>query len=226
MSYEIAIPRILFLTPFNFLAPEHDNEFDALVQSQLGPAEGVSVVASHVGRFEADDQSYEAVQSDTILGSIQQAQADGYDAVIIACYYDPALEIARETASIPVIGPLQLTTALALQYGPKFAVITDVEEAEPVIGALIERYGLGHANTGVTSIGLDGDAILTDTRAAAEKVDLLVREVAAKGEAQSVVIGCTIVSAAYEQHRDDFSDYGVRVLNSNQLTLQGAVILS
>jgi allantoin racemase len=115
---------------------------------------------------------------------------------------------------------------MTTQFGPKFAVITDVVEAEPVIQQLVERYGHGAASVGVKAIGWDGDAILDDTLGAARVVDAMVADLAARGEVQSVVIACTIVSAAYESHRDEFPDRGIVVLNSNLVTTKGAAALA
>lgn len=226
MTSSTVKPRVLFLTPFNFADPANDEAFDRLVEAQLGALEDVTVVADHVTRIEADDEGYDAAQTSAILESLQRAESEGYDAFIIACHYDPALGETRAAASLPVIGPLQLTSGLAEQYGDRFAVVTDVSEAEPYIGGLIDGYGRGGSCAWVRAIGLDGDEILADTRAAADRVDALVREAAAAGDIDVVLIGCTIVSAAYEAHRSEFADHGVRVLNSNLLTVRGAAMLA
>jgi allantoin racemase len=216
-------PRVLFLTPFHFERPEHDDEFDAVLESLLT---GRGDQAEHVTHFESGDTDYEKAQTQAILEAVERANAENYDSIVIACHYDPALLQAREASQIPVVGPLQLTTSVTTQFGPKFAVITDIAEAEPVIQGLIGDYGHGAGCVGVTSIGWDGDAILDDTRGAAEAVDRIVAELAAAGTVQSVVIGCTIVSAAYETHRHLFPDRGVLVLNSNLMTLKGAAALA
>ncbi|MFC5337087.1 aspartate/glutamate racemase family protein [Leucobacter denitrificans] len=218
--------RVLFLTPFNFNDERFDDEFDALVQKQFESLPGVEVVADHVNRFDADDDSYESVQEQIVVDAVKNADADGFDSVVIACYYDPAVPAARSAAPVPVIGPLQLVAGMATQYGPKFHLITDIDEAVEPTEQLLTSYGFSNASTGVTALGIDGDTILSDTRAAAERADRIIQEVAEAGEAQSVIIGCTIVSAAYEKHRDEFPDHGVLVLNSNKLALEGAAILS
>jgi Asp/Glu/hydantoin racemase/quercetin dioxygenase-like cupin family protein len=221
-------PRVLFLTPFHFEKPEHDDEFDAVLTSLLtGRGEHV-VSAQHVERFESesDDVDYDTAQTEAILKAVEQANAEKYDAIVIACHYDPALGEARAASRIPVVGPLQLTTGITTQFGPKFAVITDIPEAVEVIGGLIDGYGRGADCVGVAAIGWDGDAILEDPRGAAEAVDRIVADLAAAGVAQSVVIGCTIVSSAYERYRQQFPDHGVVVLNSNLVALKGAAALA
>ncbi|MEV0225715.1 aspartate/glutamate racemase family protein [Streptomyces sp. NPDC050704] len=220
------VPRVLFLTPFHFEKPENDDKFDAVLTSLLAGRVEHTVSAQHVERFESEDVDYDTAQSEAILTAVEQANADHYDAIVIACHYDPALAEAREASRIPVVGPLQLTTGVTTQFGPKFAVITDIPEAVEVIGGLIDGYGRGADCVGVTAIGWDGDAILEDPRGAAEAVDRIVADLAAAGEAQSVVIACTIVSSAYERYRQQFPDRGVVVLNSNLVALKGAAALA
>lgn len=217
-------PRVLFLTPFNFEDPAFDDEFDSVLDALLSE-KTVSLVAEHVPPFEPTP-TYEDAQARAVVKAVLDANNADFDAVVIACHYDPALEQARAVSHIPVVGPLQLTSSLTQQFGPKFAVITDVVEAESVIHGLIDGYGHGEACTGVTAIGWDGDAILKDTRGAAEAVDRIVATIAESGEAQSIVIGCTIVSAAYETHRDSLPDHGVVVLNSNRISLGAAATLA
>ncbi|MDX3640501.1 aspartate/glutamate racemase family protein [Streptomyces sp. MB09-02B] len=220
-------PRVLFLTPFHFDKPEHDDEFDAVLASMFDGQGDQSVTARHVERFESGGGDYDTTQTQAVLTAVERANAEGtFDAIVIACHYDPAVREAREASRIPVVGPLQLTTALATQFGPKFAVVTDLPEAVPVIRGLIDDYGRGTECAGVTAIGWEGDAILEDPRGAAEAVDRIVADLAAAGEAQSVVIGCTIVSAAYERYRHEFPDRGVVVLNSNLVTVKGAAALA
>ncbi|MGO1543227.1 MAG: aspartate/glutamate racemase family protein [Gulosibacter sp.] len=218
--------RVLFLTPFNFAQERNDHAFDDIIRRQFTGLDGIDVIADHVTRFEADDESYESVQEELVVEATKKAEADGYDSVVVACFYDPAVPAAREAATIPVIAPMQLLGGLAAQLGPKFHVITDIDEAVQPTEDLIAGYGLAGFSTGVTAIRRDGDAILADTRAAAVLADKIIQGVAENGEAQSVIIGCTIVSAAYELHRDEFPDHGVNVLNSNKLSLKGASILS
>jgi Asp/Glu/hydantoin racemase/quercetin dioxygenase-like cupin family protein len=218
-------PRVLFLTPFHFGSSEHDAAFDQLAEQLLDGQKDFTVVARHLGAFEGSDDTYDADQEKAILSAVREAHAEKFDAIVIACHYDPAVAAARQISTVPVVAPLQVTTGLAAQHGPRFAVITDVAEAEPVISGLVEQYGHRDICDSVTAIGWDGDAILDDTKGAAAAVDTLVEKLAAAGHVQSVVIGCTIVSAAYELHRSDFPDRGLAVINSNLATVRGASAL-
>jgi Asp/Glu/hydantoin racemase len=220
-------PTVLFLTPFHFGTPELGERFDEIVETSLNrPSSPVQVLARHVDAFDDAPDGYEAAQTAAVVGAVRAARGTGLDALVVACHYDPAVGEARAAADVPVVAPLQLTAGLAGQFGGRFAVITDVGEAEDVIAGLLDGYGLGEQCVSVQAIGMDGDAILNDTAAAARAVDRLVVELAQRGDVNSVVIGCTIVSAAYEFHRSTFHDHGVVVLDSNAITVQAAGALA
>jgi allantoin racemase len=217
--------RVLFLTPFNFQSPEIDCAFDALAQRQFERAGISNVTADHVERFDFTDDNYEQVQEDAINNGIARAEREGFDVIVNACFYDPALANARQAANVPVVGALQLCAGLTTQFGPKFAAITDIAEAETVIAELIAGYGYAENCTGVTALNIEGDDIVADTKATAEAVNRMVKELAESGEVQSVLIACTIVSAAYEEHRDEFVDPGIPVINSNLSMVRNAQVL-
>jgi len=218
-------PNILFLTPFHFGSPEKCDTFDSMVTPHLsGP--DVTTTAEHVDHFDPTETGYDSRQSDAVIAAVERANDRDIDAIVVACHYDPAVPAARAAANVPVIAPLQLVAGLARQFGPSFAVITDIEEAEDVIGALVQSYGHGEACVDVRSIGWEGDQILDDTAGAARVVDSIVADLVAQHDIQSVVIGCTIVSMAYERHRADFPDRGVTILDSNLLSVRAAAALA
>lgn len=219
-------PKVLYLTPFNFESPHHDSEFDSLVQKQFENLPNVEIVADHVERFEWTEENYESQQEKALLSAIKNAENQRFDVVINACFYDPSLDAVRSQSTLPVVGPLQLCVSLASQYGKKFHALTDIQEAENVIFDLISGYCAGDECLGVSAINIDGDTILQDTFAAAKVVDEHIQKIAAEGKADSVVIACTIVSAAYEEHRSSFPDRGIPVMNSNLTAILNASLLA
>jgi allantoin racemase len=218
-------PRVLFLTPFHFGSPEKSVLFDELLGSHLSGRD-VTTIARHVPEFDGPESDYESLQRDAIVQAVAPANAVDIDAIVVGCHYDPAVSEARAAAIVPVIAPLELVAGLARQLGPTFAVITDVEEAEGIIGGLLSTYGQDDACVSVRSIGWDGDRILEDTLGAARAVDAIVADLLVGCEVSAIVIGCTIVSAAYERHRHALPDRGVVVLDSNGLAVRVAAALS
>ena len=53
-----------------------------------------------------------------------QAETDGFDAVIMGCYFDPILRDVRQAVNIPVVGPAESSMLLATMMGAKFGIVT------------------------------------------------------------------------------------------------------
>src|SRR4030042_2165967 len=65
------------------------------------------------------------------LELVARANAEGYDAILIACYSDPALDAAREISSILVLGIEEAALHIASMLGHKFSVITSLPRRIP-----------------------------------------------------------------------------------------------
>jgi len=59
-----------------------------------------------------------------ILKNIMKAQKEGFDGVVISCFFDPSLRASRQQLNIPVVGMAEASMHLASMMGLKFAIIT------------------------------------------------------------------------------------------------------
>jgi allantoin racemase len=89
------------------------------------------------------ESNYEtALASEGVLDWVIQANKESYDAIILACYGDPALEASREISDIPVYGIGETSMHFASMLGRKFSVITDLEREIPWVERDVRRFGL------------------------------------------------------------------------------------
>jgi len=63
-----------------------------------------------------------------ILEKVKTAEESGFDAIIIYCGGDPALDAAREIVNIPVIGPGVVSVCIASMLSRKFSIIGGRED--------------------------------------------------------------------------------------------------
>jgi allantoin racemase len=71
-----------------------------------------------------------------------EAERQGYDAVVLGCFYDPALREARSLVEIPVLGMAETAMLVACAVGRKFAIVS-LSAAEATAAAeLVCSYGL------------------------------------------------------------------------------------
>ncbi|MFA4646678.1 aspartate/glutamate racemase family protein [Pyrococcus kukulkanii] len=73
---------------------------------------------------ESIEQYYDIAWSELeTLKEAEKAEEEGYDAVIIYCFSDPALFAAREKLTIPVVGLRESALHIASMLGRKFSIV-------------------------------------------------------------------------------------------------------
>ena len=70
-----------------------------------------------------------------------KAEKQGYDAVAISCFIDPALEQARALVDIPVVGALETALLVASTVGRSFGLIALDAHMAQTLRQLVARYG-------------------------------------------------------------------------------------
>jgi allantoin racemase len=188
--------RICFLNPFG------TDSYDELIDATLRPAlHGATEVEirhlSHAPR-NIDYYAPKHLAETEIMMAAVEAERDGFDAFVIGCCYDPALTQCRELVNIPVVGPLEASVLLSRLFGHSFAVVTDHRKAVPELRDRVRLYGLENNCRAVDAIDWFVTDMVLDPKAVAEDTYVKVQEVMSATGAETVVIGCTIVSACYE----------------------------
>ena len=69
-------------------------------------------------------------------------KAEGFDAIIIACFDDTGLYAARKRTRVPVVGIGEAAYHYAMLVAERFSVVTTLSVSIPVIQENIMRYGL------------------------------------------------------------------------------------
>jgi allantoin racemase len=80
-----------------------------------------------------------------IIEKVLEAEKEGYDAVVVGCFSDPAVPEARGLVNMPVVGLCEPTLLFACLLGHKFGVVT-LNEPRAILEMelMIRMYGLEH----------------------------------------------------------------------------------
>ena len=212
--------RICFLNPFG------TDSYDELIDSTLRPAlhGSTEIEIRHLSHAPANIDYYapkHLVETEIMTAAIE-AERDGFDAFVIGCCYDPALTQCRELVSIPVIGPLEASVSLSRLFGHSFAVVTDHRKAVPELRDRIRLYGLESNCRAVDAIDWYVTDMVLDPIAVAKDTYIKVQDVMRTTGAETVIIGCTIVSACYELAalRGDTEMASLSVVNPNVMAVK------
>jgi len=125
-----------------------------------------------------------------LLKLVQEAEADGADAVVIACFSDPGLEAAKELASIPVVGIGEAGIHAAAMLGARFTVITPVRRriATRIHQAL--HHVSRHSLASVRSLDLSVAQSDADPEGTIKTLLEVVGRAVERDGAEVVVLGC------------------------------------
>jgi allantoin racemase len=147
--------------------------------------------------IEAQPYSYLHTLADSeILYMIMQAERDGFDGAVIACYHDPSLLAARQAVDIPVAGFGESSMLLACAMGRKFGLYCPSPLGVPDFEDRVAQYGLKERCVGVVPGYLSGaeqEGALVDAHAVIEEFTAVGRQLIARG-AEVLIPGCGLIA--------------------------------
>jgi allantoin racemase len=147
--------------------------------------------------IEAQPYSYlHALADSEILYMIIQAERDGFDGVVIACYHDPSLFAARQAVDIPVVGFGESSMLLALTMGRKFGLFCPSPLGVPDFEDRVAQYGMADRCVGVVPGYLSGaeqEGGMADAHAVIEEFTAAARRLIARG-AEVLIPGCGLIA--------------------------------
>ena len=146
-----------------------------------------------------------------VLKLAQEAQNEGFDAVILDCFTDVALAECRELLQIPVIGPCQAACLLAMQLGGDFSIVCILENLERSIRENLARYGIPNALASIPMLDIPiSDFHLNQETLINRIVDLGYRAVK-EHQAKALVLGCTGLFTVTEPVSVALKEKGIEV---------------
>ncbi len=162
----------------------------AVVAAQwAAPGATVLGITCHESPAAIQGPEDDAICRPFVLTEVAQAAKDGADAIIIACFDDPALDEARARVSIPVLGIGEAGFHAAMLLGGRFSVVTTLPIAIPIIEENLAHYGL----TACARVRAAGVAVLEledETTGADRKVSAEIARAKAEDGVGAIVLGC------------------------------------
>lgn len=116
--------RILVIIPITGLTKKAIEERLAYLRSLARPGTEVDAVQIEVGPPAIESRVDHIQAGPEILKYVKRAEEEGYDAAIIWCGGDPALDAARQLVDIPVIGPGESMRLLSSMLGKRPCRVT------------------------------------------------------------------------------------------------------
>jgi allantoin racemase len=188
-------------------------------------APGTDVVVRQIAHGPDVLESYydESIAAPHIIEAVRQANDEGFHAVVLAAFCDPAIEAAREVSSIPIFGLEETTLAVALLLGNTFGILTEKPHKTAVKAQHVRKMGLESRFAAVRSLGMGVAEIAADPERV-KRVGLdIARRMVEQDGAEVIVMGC----ASMAGYSDDLEqELGVPVLDPVAVTFKVAEALT
>lgn len=156
-----------------------------------------------------------------VLNKIIQAADQGYDAVAIGCFLDPAMQEAREVVSIPVLGLGETSMLTACMLGHTFSGIAFHSKQSQYYDRKAFEYGLASRHLPFGDLGIDFNEVQKGFSKPGEMRERFIVEakrLAAQG-AEVILAACATVNAIIRKEEINEVD-GALVLDCNAVLLK------
>lgn len=79
---------------------------------------------------------------------------EDFDAILIDCVFDPALDALREECPVPAFGPMRITLPLVMQVAKRFSYVARAERQTQWLVELANRYDYGEWLVSARALGI------------------------------------------------------------------------
>lgn len=114
---------------------------------------------------------------------------EGADAVVLACFGDPALLALKEIARQPVVGMAEASCLAAAGLGGRFAIVTGGERWQAMLEEFVGSMGLESRLAGIATVAPTGADIARDPEGSLEMLAVACRRCVDTLRADSVILG-------------------------------------
>ena len=138
-------------------------------------------------------RAYEACILNETVKAARYCSVHDYDALIIGCFYDPALLAAREVAGdTVVVAPCQASVAAALNLANNFSVIIGQWKWEDQMKQAVHDYGGKDKLVSFEAVDLRVEEFHKDPQDTRARLERAAYRAVAERRAESIILGCTL----------------------------------
>lgn len=199
--------KIMYLNPVGFDA--YDSFFAEMIKENKFPDTEVHVTSlpAVVGLMDnLEYRTYNALIAADVIKATRQASIEGFDALIIGCFYDPFLLDAREiSGSMVVIGPCHSSIEIALKLSNRFSVIIGQKKWEHEMHSTIKEYGYSSHLASFRNVCLNVSEFQKDHKETENRLLKAASLAIEEDYAESLILGCTLEFGFYQKLQDELN---------------------
>ncbi len=192
--------RVLWLNPLGYSA--YDQPMADYIAEIKQKGTEVTVVSYDMPHspVHLEYRSYEALMQGDTVRMARHASVEGYGAVVIGCFYDPAIEDAREiSGEAVVVAPCQASVQIAANLCNKFSVIVGRHKWIEQMTERVNAYGYGSWLASMRSIEIGAHELQEDCGLTISRIIEEGRKAVEEDHAEALILGCTCSFGLFEE---------------------------
>ncbi|MCY4156933.1 MAG: aspartate/glutamate racemase family protein [Gammaproteobacteria bacterium] len=195
--------KIMYLNPAGYSSD--DQIFAEMARAYKYPGTAADIVSFNPATVppkmtDLEFRSYEALTIADTVKAARQASKEGYDAMVIGCFYDPALADAREiSGDTIVVAPCQASIMQAMTIANNFSIIIGEDKWRDQMRDTVYRYGYRDKLASFESVGLRVEEFHTDPERAIALMKEAGRRALTRSHAEAIILGCTMEIGFYRE---------------------------
>lgn len=145
-------------------------------------------------------RAYEALTYADIVRLAHDGGRRGVDAMVIGCFYDPALKEAREVSGdMVVVGPCLAGVQLATTLANRFSVIVTRRKCVDQMTDRIREYGAIDRLASMVSLDIGVESLQADPGTTKSGIIAAGRRAIEEDGAEAILLGCTCEFGFHEE---------------------------
>ena len=196
------------------------NARESMLSRAVSPGTQISVDCIPDGPISVESVTDEVTAGPYLLAAGRQAQQEGYDAFVVYCFSDLAVDALRENLSIPVVGPGAVALAAADMLSNRFTVVTTVERnVSRTLRRLMQKSICQEKMAGVRALNIPVADLRDDPQATMLYLSKVCQAAVEEDRSDTLILGC-LGMAEYGDALEQ--KFGIKVIDPAFLALAWA----
>jgi len=167
------------------------NEREKMFSKVLCKNSHISVDCIEYGPRSIESNTDEILAGIPLIRQCIKAEQQGFDAIVIYCFSDLAIDAIRENVSIPVIGPGEIALAIADVISKRFTVITTLDENAPRTERRLMRNNIAKEKmVSIRALNIPVIKLREDSDTTKMYLEKVCKESIEKDRIDTIVLGC------------------------------------